>query len=42
MKCTVCKSENAKDLEDRNDEWHDLYLVCPDCGYDERKQKSKI
>jgi hypothetical protein len=33
------KGDFADVLEDRGDEWHDLCLVCPDCGYDERKQK---
>lgn len=41
MICPKCKSKNVKQVEDRSDEWHDLCLVCFDCGYDERKQKQK-
>ena len=42
MICPICKSEKTKMIEDRSDEWHDLCLVCHDCGYDERKQKTML
>jgi transcription elongation factor Elf1 len=42
LECPKCKSRNVKKAVDYSDSYHDLCLVCGDCGYSEIEQKRKM